>query len=102
MKKLILICLLLSACSTNYKPVADSFGRSGTFNEDRANNFTNDLIICQQLAKENANQVWENTKVAYNWLVRPQLLWLVDKAEYTERKIIKNCLTNRGHSILND
>ena len=48
------------------------------------------------------NKTIEAGKVGYNWLIRPQLLWLVDKAEYKERKLIKNCLVGRGHSILND
>ena len=69
-------------------------GRPGVFSARYAGN--------KKIAKDNTNKTIEAGKVGYNWLIRPQLLWLVDKAEYKERKIIKNCLVNRGHSILND
>ena len=94
--------VLLVGCGTSYKPLHDSFGQSGTYDETKAKNYTNDLIICKKIAKDNTNKTIEAGKVGYNWLIRPQLLWLVDKAEYKERNIIKNCLVNRGHSILND
>jgi len=102
MKTLLLIMLslsLLQACS--YKPIIDSNGRSGTFNNSTAENITNDIILCQELAKENTNQLVESYKVVHNWYLRPGVLWLMPKAEYTNKKLIKNCLTNRGHSVIN-
>ena len=57
MKKIILFTMvsltLLQACS--YKPIIDTAGRSGTFNEDKAKEITNDLQHCKYLAKENTN-----------------------------------------------
>lgn len=103
MKKTILTlaisCTLLSACS--YKPIIDTAGRSGTFNEDKANQITNDIILCEQLAEKNTNQVVESYKVVHNWYLRPSTLWLMPKVEYTRKKLIRNCLINRGHSLLN-
>ena len=52
MKKILLIAIsvtFLNACST-YKPVVDTVGRSGTFDESRAEHFSNDKVICEQIA----------------------------------------------------
>ena len=104
MKKTILITMLsmtlLQGC-IKYKPIIDSNGRSGTFNEDKANQITNDIILCEQLAEQNTNQAIESYKVVHNWYLRPSTLWLMPKAEYTRKKLIRNCLINRGHSLLN-
>ena len=58
MKKTILLIAilvtLLQGCA--YKPIIDSNGRSGTFNEDKANQITNDIILCEQLAEKNTNE----------------------------------------------
>ena len=92
MKKTILTlaisCILLSACS--YKPVIDSAGRSGTFNEDKAKEITNDLQHCEYLAKANSNFV---SNILY-WSVSPTL-------DTKFESIYRKCLTQRGHSILN-
>jgi hypothetical protein len=32
----------------------------GTFNEDKANEITNDLILCEQLAEKNTNPAIES------------------------------------------
>ena len=103
MKKTILtlglLCTLLNACA--YKPIIDTNGRSGTFDKSKAENITNDIILCEELAKKNTNQLVESYKVVHNWYLRPSVLWLMPKAEYTNKKLVKNCLTNRGHSVLN-
>ena len=102
MKTLLLIMLslsLLQACS--YKPIIDSNGRSGTFNNSTAENITNDIILCQELAKENTNQLVESYKVVHNWYLRPGVLWLMPKAEYTNNKLVRNCLKGRGHNVIN-
>ena len=103
MKKTILLCgllaTLLQACA--YKPIIDTAGRSGTFDNDRANQITNDIILCEELAKKNTNDLVESYKVVHNWYLRPSTLWLMPKAEYTNQKLIRNCLTNRGHSVIN-
>ena len=103
MKKTILLCgllaTLLQACT--YRPIIDSSGRSGTFDSDRANQITNDIILCEELAKKNTNDLVESYKVVHNWYLRPSTLWLMPKAEYTNQKLVRNCLTKRGHSVLN-
>ena len=102
MKTILLIMLslsLLQACS--YRPIIDSNGRSGTFNNSTAENITSDIIICEQLAKNNTNDLVESYKVVHNWYLRPSTLWLMPKAEYTNQKLVRNCLTKRGHSVLN-
>ena len=97
MKKLYLIMLLITSCV--YNPVIDTAGKSGSFDESRADQITNDLQHCKTLAKEKT-QVYEPLKYAYNWYVRPQLLWLPDKATYSYKAMVNKCLTNRGHSII--
>ena len=102
MKKILLIAIavtFLNACA--YKPIIDSSGRSGTFNKSTAENITNDIILCQKLAKENTNQLVESYKVVHNWYLRPGVLWLMPKAEYTNNKLVRNCLKGRGHNVIN-
>ena len=102
MKTILLIMLSLSvlqACS--YRPIIDSSGRSGTFDNSTAENITNDIILCEELAKKNTNDLVESYKVVHNWYLRPSTLWLMPKAEYTNNKLVRNCLTKRGHSVLN-
>ena len=102
MKTILLIMLsmtLLQACS--YKPIIDSNGRSGTFNNSTAENITNDIILCEELAKKNSNDLVESYKVVHNWYLRPSTLWLMPKAEYTNNKLVRNCLKGRGHNVIN-
>ena len=104
MKKTILtlglLCTLLNACA--YKPIIDTAGRSSaSFNESQAKEITNDIMICENLAKQHTNSLVESYKVVHNLYLRPSTLWLMPKAEYTNKKLVKNCLTNRGHSVLN-
>jgi len=91
MKKTILIlglsAIFLQACS--YHAVIDTSGRSGTFNESRAENLTNDMLLCDKLAKENSN-MFNNIG---HWILSPEM-------DTRYRHIYKTCLNNRGHSIL--
>lgn len=98
MKKLFLIMLLISSCA--YSPVIDSAGKSGTFDESRADYITNDLHHCKMIAKENTNNVLEGFKVVHNWYVRPSLLFLPDEMEYTYKPMVNKCMTLRGHAVL--
>ena len=91
MKNVLLIATfvaLLQGCA--YNPVIDTAGRSGTFNEDKAKEITNDLQHCEYLAKQNSSFV---SNVLY-WTVSPTL-------DTKYESIMRKCLTQRGHSILN-
>ena len=92
MKKTILtvglLCTLLNACA--YKPLVDTSGRSGTFNNSKAEEITNDMQHCRTIAKENSNFV---SNILY-WSVSPTL-------DTKYESIYRKCLTQRGHSILN-
>ena len=91
MKKILFIMLslsLLQACS--YKPIIDTAGRSGTFDQDRANLITDDTLHCKTLAKDNTNFV---SNILY-WSVSPTL-------DTKYESIVRKCLTKRGHSVLN-
>ena len=98
MKKLYLIMLLITSCG--YNPVIDTAGKSGSFDESRADQITNDLQHCKTLAKENTNDVLEGFKVVHNWYIRPSLLFLPDKAEYSYKPMVNKCMTLRGHAVL--
>ena len=99
MKKIIFLMLFLTSCS--YKPVIDTAGRSGTFDISKSDEITNDLQHCKTLAKENTNGLIESSKYVWNYYFRSSTLWLSPKAEYVYPKLYRNCLTNRGHSVLN-
>ena len=92
MKKTILLCgllaTLLQGCA--YKPIIDTAGRSGTFDSDRANLITDDQLHCKTLAKDNTNFV---SNILY-WSLSPTM-------DTKYRSIVRKCLTQRGHSILN-
>jgi hypothetical protein len=103
MKMMIVIVLsltLLQGCAT-YKPIVDTAGRSGTFNETKAKEITNDLQHCKTLAKDNTNTLVETGKAVYNVWWRASTLWLSDKLEYNYPKIYRNCVKGRGHSVVN-
>ena len=83
-----LVCTLLNACST-YKPVIDTVGRSGTFNESKAERISDDIILCQELAKTNTTFLGNIN----HWILSP-------KAETQYEHIVKTCILGRGHSLL--
>jgi len=96
--KVIILCLALTNCA--YNPKVDTVGRSGTFDKSRAEQLTNDLVICRDLTDQNVNYFVEGYAYVHNFVIRPQTLWLIPKMEYKEKKIMNNCLTGRGHSVL--
>ena len=89
MKKLFLILIFSVLISCSYKPVVDTAGRSGTFNEDRAKEITNDLQHCKMIADSNSSFV---SNIVF-WIESPT-------AETKHESIYKKCLKNRGHSVL--
>lgn len=95
MLRLLLITLLITQCA--YKPVVDHRGNNG---KEVAYRYNDDLQTCKSIAKENTNSLIEFTKMSYNWYIRPQLLWLPDKAEYSYKTMVQECLQQRGHSVL--
>ena len=67
------------------------YGRSGTFDESRAEHFSNDKVICEQIATNNTTFFGN---IGF-WIMSPE-------AETEHDYIYKKCLTNRGHSLLNN
>ncbi len=79
---------LLASCA--YKPVVDTAGRSGTFNENKAHEITNDIQHCKKLAKNNTSFL---SNIIY---------WIGSVEADTEyQALYRKCLINRGHSVLN-
>ena len=92
MKKTILLTMLsltlLNACA--YKPIIDTAGKSGTFNTDQAKEISNDLQHCKTMAKENSTFVGN---ILY-WTLSPTM-------DTKYESIMRKCVQNRGHSVLN-
>ena len=80
---------LLTSCAS-YKPLVDTAGRSGTYNEDKAKEISNDLQHCKQMAKDNTSIT---SNVSF-WLMSPT-------AQTQYEDIYRKCMINRGHSVLN-
>ena len=55
--KTVIISLSCLLANCTYKPVIDTAGRSGTFNEDKAKEITDDLHHCKLVADQN-NTFW--------------------------------------------
>jgi len=94
MKKTILtlglLCTLLNACA-KYDPLIDTAGKSSSsFNTDQAKEITNNIQHCDKLAKENTTFVGN---IVY-WSLSPTM-------DTKKESLIRKCLTNRGHSVLN-
>ena len=80
---------LLTSCAS-YKPLVDTAGRSGTFDDDKAKEISNDLQHCKQMAKDNISIT---SNISF-WLMSPT-------AQTQYEDIYRKCMVNRGHSILN-
>ena len=97
MKNVKIIILLLALTGCAYSPVIDSRGNNG---KNVAYRLTDDMQTCKSIAKQNTNNFIESYKAVYNYYFRPAVLWLPDKMEFKYKLLVKNCLTNRGHSVL--
>jgi hypothetical protein len=93
MRKMIMLIglsiTLLQGCA-KYEPLVDTRGRSGTYNESRAEEITNDKLLCSQFAKNNTTKM---SNVTY-WIFSP-------KMETRYQAYYRQCLHNRGHSVIN-
>ena len=79
---------LLASCA--YKPVVDTAGRSGTFDENKAHEITNDIQHCKKLAKNNTS------------FLGNIIYWIGSvEADTKYEALYRKCLINRGHSVLN-
>jgi len=91
LKKTLLVFIgfsFLASCA--YKPVVDTAGRSGTFNENKAHEITNDIQHCKKLAKNNTS------------FLGNIIYWIGSVEADTEyQALYRKCLINRGHSVLN-
>jgi len=93
MRKMIMLIglsiTLLQGCA-KYEPLVDTRGRSGTYNESRAEEITNDKLLCSQFAKNNTTKM---SNVTY-WIFSP-------KMETRYQAYYKKCLQGRGHAVIN-
>ena len=91
MKKIIYL-FVLGLCLTNcaYNPIIDTAGRSGTFNDTKAVEITNDLQHCKKIAKNNTTFIGN----IFYWSMSPTM-------DTKYESLVRKCLNNRGHSVLN-
>jgi hypothetical protein len=102
MKKLILLSLVLSLTSCyTYKPIIDSKGRAGTWNEARAVEITDDIQHCAMLADQHLSNSTEFQAWIIDNILRPASLGVVSKSEDTKKNYIKKCLAGRNHNVIN-
>ena len=95
-----LILLSLTNCST-YKPIIDTKGRAGTWNEARATEITDDIQHCSMLADQHLSNSTEFQAWIIDNILRPASLGVVSKAEDTKKNYIKKCLAGRNHNVIN-
>ena len=103
MKKIILLSYILVSltnCST-YKPIIDSKGRAGTWNEARAVEITDDIQHCTILADQHITTSMEIQNFIILNILRPASLGVVSVPEDTKKNYIKNCLKGRNHNVIN-
>ena len=96
----LILILIISNCST-YTPIVDSVGRSGTFNEIKADRITDDIILCTSLADKHITTSMEIQNFIILNILRPASLGVVSVPEDTKKNYIRKCLHNRGHSLIN-
>ena len=93
----IAVAVTLSACSgVGTRTVVDS---GGARSPEVALRYEDDLDTCLRIAHENA-KITDIPKAWYNWFVRPASLYLLEEKEYNFKRVLKLCMTNRGHSVL--
>jgi hypothetical protein len=96
----LILILTISNCST-YKPIIDTKGRAGTWNEARAVEITDDIQHCSLLADQHLSNSTEFQAWIIDNILRPASLGVVSKAEDTKKNYIKNCLKGRNHNVIN-
>ena len=101
MKTLLGLLLILVTNCAKYTPIVDSVGRSGTFNEVKAERITDDIILCTSLAEKMLSDSQEAQAWIIDNILRPASLGVVSKAEDTKKNYIRNCLKGRNHNVIN-
>lgn len=101
MRTLLGLVLLSLIANCAWKPIVDTKGRSGSHPSSTAEQLSDDIKICELIAEEHTNKAVEAGKGFYNIFIRPQTLWLSPEATYNRETYMRNCLTGRGHKILN-
>lgn len=94
----IAIALILTNCA--YRPAIDTAGRSGTWNTTKAEEITNDLQHCNQLAAENTFRPLDEVRQLSSLYISTITLGLIPQREKTYNRRVRQCLEGRGHSVI--
>jgi len=95
-----LLLILVTSCST-YKPIIDTKGRAGTWNEARAVEITDDIQHCTMLADQHITTSMEIQNFIITNILRPASFGVVSLPEDTKKNYIKACLKGRNHNVIN-
>ncbi len=95
---ILLVLMLLTACA--YNPVIDTAGRSGTYDEDKAREITNDVQHCRELADEHTIRVWDTWSQAVNIYASTVTLGVIPRKQSDYKTRVQRCLEGRGHSVV--
>ena len=95
-----LLLILVTSCST-YKPIIDTKGRAGTWNEARATEITDDIQHCTMLADQYVTTSMEVQNWVITNILRPASFGVVSLPEDTKKNYIRNCLKGRNHNVIN-
>ena len=100
MKKLAVILTALTLTNCAYKPVIDTAGRSGTYNEDKAKEITNDIQHCRQFADEHTFRLYDTLNQGWGAYFHYASLGIIPKRESVYKRRVDDCLKGRGHSVV--
>ena len=92
------VAAVLSGCT--YNPIVDTAGRSGSYDEDRAREITNDIQHCKQLADEHTNRTLDTWMQVANLYASVGTLGMIPRKESTYKARTRKCLEGRGHSVI--
>jgi hypothetical protein len=89
---------LISACA--YNPVIDTKGRSGRYTTDQAQNITDDVQHCKELADQHVIRTVDYGKQVINWYWNNVTLGLVPERTTEYQRLVQECLKGRGHNVI--
>ena len=95
---LLLLLFVLTNCA--YNPVVDTAGRSGTYDENKAQEITNDIQHCQELANEHTDRFIDSWSQGINLYASIATLGIIPRKESTYKERVRRCLSGRGHSVI--
>ena len=99
-KKILILGTMVMLTNCAYNPKIDTAGRSGTYNEDKGREITNDIQHCKQFADENTFRLYDNVNWAWGQYWHIGTLGIIPARESKYKTRVQKCLAGRGHSVV--